>query len=263
MVKFSIRHSQGAAVRGGVSNFYSHRDWVRFREGGIRLDGGRCVRCGRSRPEVVLQLHHRIYVDGRKPWEYNYSDCETLCKGCHAQEHGILMPTSDWALLSSDDLGKLGGNCEWCDQELRYIYLVTHPTWGFMSVGTDCCDKLTESAEASAILTDTKNRNERRKTFMSSSCWKSHDSGAISIKQNGRAVCVVPFEGKFRITMADVVGKASYDTQFDAKLRVFEFFDNGKATEFFAKRREAKLQKRHGGSAMNQPPVRVGVRTGG
>lgn len=227
-----------------LANFYSHREWIKFREEGIRLDSGRCARCSRSRPEVILQLHHRIYIAGKKPWEYDYSDCETLCKGCHAQEHGIIMPTSGWVLLSSDDLGELGGNCEWCDQDLRYIYLVAHAQWGYMSVGTDCCDKLTETDEASAILTDTKNRNERRKTFMSSSRWRDHGDNTISIQHKGRRVVIYSESDKYRIRIGAVEGDVEYDTPFDAKLRVFEFFDSSAASEFFAKRRKAKLNIR-------------------
>lgn len=227
-----------------MSNQYSHRDWIRFREQGIKLDDGRCVRCQRGRPEVVLQLHHRFYIAGRKPWEYEYEDCETLCKSCHAQEHGIIMPQSGWAFLSSDDLGDLCGNCEDCGQDLRYIYLIQHPAWGFLSVGTDCCDRLTATEEASAILTAIQNRNERRKTFLSSKRWKIHESGNISIRQSGRSAYIFPRAGKFRIGIGDVEGNADYETQLEAKIRMFDFFDSGEAADFFAKRREAKEKEK-------------------
>lgn len=150
------------------------------------------------------------------------------------------MPQTGWSFLSSDDLGDLSGNCELCDRDLRHIYLISHPLWGFMSVGSDCSDRLTGTDTASSLLNETANRNERRKTFMSSSRWKAHPSGSVSIKQNGRIVHVMPHEGKFRTVVGDVGGKASYDTMFDAKLRIFEFFDSGEAAEFFAKRRKAK-----------------------
>ena len=131
-------------------NLYNHSDWARFRGEVIKLDGQRCVRCSRGRSDdVVLQVQHKRYIPGRKPWEYTHSDCETLCKGCHAEELGIIMPSSGWLLLATDDLGDLNGNCELCGTALRYSYAIVHPGWGSMAVGTDCCDKLTGTTDAS------------------------------------------------------------------------------------------------------------------
>src|ERR1700709_1007284 len=99
-------------------NLYGHIEWLKFRAEIIKLDDGKCVRCGRARTEgVVLQVHHKSYAPGRRPWEYPHAECETLCKGCHAEEHGKIMPQSDWELVASDDLGGLNGNCELCETE--------------------------------------------------------------------------------------------------------------------------------------------------
>ena len=69
-----------------MANPYADRQWAAFREKVVNLDGAMCVECGRTRSDgVVLQVHHRQYIRGRKPWEYDYADCETLCKGCHAR----------------------------------------------------------------------------------------------------------------------------------------------------------------------------------
>lgn len=53
-----------------MTNLYADEKWAAFRERVIVLDGGECVSCGRSRSGgVVLQVHHKQYVKGRKPWE--------------------------------------------------------------------------------------------------------------------------------------------------------------------------------------------------
>lgn len=169
------------------------------------------------------------------------------------------MPQSGWTLVSSDDLGELCGNCELCDEDLRYVYLISHPTWGFMAVGTDCCDRLTETEEANAILAETKKRNQRRKNFLSSKKWKSCESGNISIRKSGRLICIALLNGHYRITMGDAEGKIEYETQLDAQVRAFEFFDSGDYLEFFAKRREAKERKKR--AALKSSPGTSGVGT--
>jgi len=49
-----------------------------------KRDGYKCVKCGSSRS---LHVHHKVYVYGRMPWEYNEKYLETLCKECHSKEH--------------------------------------------------------------------------------------------------------------------------------------------------------------------------------
>ena len=219
-------------------NLYNHAEWVRFREEIIRLDGGKCVQCDRSRADgVVLQVHHKSYAPGRSPWQYEHADCETLCKGCHAQEHGIIMPQSDWILIGSDDLGELSGECDDCATELRYVFLIMHPKWGVMAVGTDCCDRLTLTKEASEYHATVVKLRERRARFLSSKRWKE-DSGVWSFKQKGIHVCICPDNGKFRVSMDGAKGKAEYDNLFDAKLRVFDTIESGEAADYLAKKRQ-------------------------
>ncbi len=71
----------------------------------------------------------------------------TLCKGCHAREHGLIEPTYGWTLISIDDLGDLTGLCERenCNTAIRYEHLAYHPQWGYKIVGSSCIDFLTES----------------------------------------------------------------------------------------------------------------------
>lgn len=223
---------------------YRHVDWLKFREEVIKLDGGKCTRCDRSRADgVVLQVHHKAYVSGRMPWQYGHDECETLCKGCHAQEHGIIMPQADWVLVGSDDLGDLIGNCEYCGTDLRYVFAITHPKWGALAVGTDCCDRLTMTAEASEYHDKYVKAREARGRFLGSKRWRQIGL-EWRIKRKGIAVCIAPSNDKFRITMDGAKGKADYATLVDAKLKAFDLIESGEAAEFLAKRRERVLASR-------------------
>jgi len=35
----------------------------------------------------ILQIHHKKYIQGRLPWEYENDDLITLCKECHNKQH--------------------------------------------------------------------------------------------------------------------------------------------------------------------------------
>lgn len=80
-----------------MTTLYRTAQWMEFRREVIERQGRRCQRCDRSSDEgTVLAVHHPYYVSGRKPWEYPLSDCDTLCQGCHAAEHGIVPPQVGW-----------------------------------------------------------------------------------------------------------------------------------------------------------------------
>lgn len=44
-----------------------------------------CHRCRDS--ESPLHVHHKQYLKGRQPWEYEVGQLEVLCEGCHKLEH--------------------------------------------------------------------------------------------------------------------------------------------------------------------------------
>lgn len=127
-------------------NLYAKSQWVEFSKRVQARDGGKCLKCLRSPPKVILQTHHEFYVPNKKPWEYALSDCITLCKGCHAREHGYIEPNSGWFLISIDDLGDLVGTCEreGCGNEIRYEHITYHPNWGYKKVGSTCIEHLTQ-----------------------------------------------------------------------------------------------------------------------
>lgn len=127
-------------------NLYTNDKWFEFSWRVQARDGGKCLKCHRSSPAVTLQVHHEIYIPNKLPWEYALSDCITLCKGCHAREHGHVEPNSGWFLMSIDDLGELIGTCEreGCGNEIRYEHLTYHPDWGYKIVGSTCIEHLTK-----------------------------------------------------------------------------------------------------------------------
>lgn len=228
-------------------NLYTRADWIRFREDVIKLDGGKCTQCLRSRADgVVLQVHHKRYVSGRKPWEYGFDECETLCRGCHGAEHGKVMPRRGWECLGYDDLGDLIGKCELCGTDLRYLYLVQHPQWPAMEVGTDCCDNLTGSVDASEHLDAYKKHADRVKRFVCSPRWKTKPSGELVIKQAGIAVSILKVGDRFRIAMDGARGQTEYVTLLDAKMRVFTAIDTGEAAKFLAARRQRLAMQARG-----------------
>lgn len=68
--------------------------WIRFREELIwarrqsRPDYGRdvCDDCGQD-TIGTLHVHHKRYIKGREPWQYDYDDLRLLCESCHDLIH--------------------------------------------------------------------------------------------------------------------------------------------------------------------------------
>jgi 5-methylcytosine-specific restriction endonuclease McrA len=61
--------------------------WLDLREIILIRDGYMCQHCMSGKN---LQVHHLYYLSGKLAWEYPDSALQTLCKGCHAMEHGII-----------------------------------------------------------------------------------------------------------------------------------------------------------------------------
>jgi hypothetical protein len=210
---------------------YSKHQWSAFRAEVIELDDNRCRRCGRSAADgATLQVHHKLYVPRRLPWEYPYTDCETLCKGCHASEHGIIHPSFGWHLLGEDDLGGLSGSCEACQTEIRYVFFIHHPHWEPLAVGTDCCDRLTGTPEASEI----RRFHSRLFRFISSPRWSTTDD-TTSIRQKGIELDIVGTHGQFRMVMNGRRGKKVFSSLTDAKTAAYEVIENGMAGNYLKK----------------------------
>ena len=151
-----------------VKNAYLQKKWIEFSQKVQERDGYMCVKCGRKKCDAVLQVHHKVYKNGIEIWDSPLSDCISLCKSCHAQEHRIIEPTNGWVLVSVNDLGGLNGICEksGCGSEIRYEHLIYHPEWGYKTVGSTCVEYLTEedqyiSKEIISILKNIQNFIQR------------------------------------------------------------------------------------------------------
>ncbi len=203
--------------------------WKAARAEILELDGNACSKCGAS--GKVLHVHHSRYIAGLMPWEYPPGLLETLCAGCHAAEHGKIPPRTGWTLLDVEDLGEPSSNCELCDTEIRYVFLIQHPQWGFLNVGTVCCDDLTGTAEAC----ETERRMKRRRRFIESPRWKRVRRGT-AIKLNGIRVYVLPWGNGYRVRMAgngsSVLGARVYESEPQARGVAFDTIVTGVAGRF-------------------------------
>lgn len=60
--------------------------WLKKRKEIIARDSFKCTKC---KCKNILQVHHKRYVSGKKPWQYSNNDLITLCINCHKEEHLI------------------------------------------------------------------------------------------------------------------------------------------------------------------------------
>lgn len=207
-----------------MTNRYKDERWYDFRREVIEFDGSECTQCGKKASEgAILQVHHKKYILGRLPWEYGFSDCETLCKGCHAAEHGIIRPETGWTYISSNDLGETIGSCDRCGTSIRYTYLIHHPHWEPIEVGTDCCDELT----GTEIASEERKRSNRLQNFLRAERW---EVGECMEKCTIRKIpiCIRKTDVGFKLEIAGKVGINTYPTKDEAKFFLFELNESGK-----------------------------------
>ncbi len=197
---------------------YYNNEWYDYSNKIKRRDNYRCLKCGRGESIAILQTHHKMYKPRLKPWEYPTSDCVTLCKGCHAKEHGLVEPDSGWTLVSIADLGGLDGICErkGCGTEIRYEHITYHPKWGYKSVGSTCVEHLTREDQflSREVLKVFKNISG----FVNESVWES------GVTKNGKDFLYTTFSHH----QIRIYGKGSYLTfQVALKRKGERWFDFG------------------------------------
>lgn len=59
--------------------------WQRARLKRLDAAGWKCESCRSG--ETTLNVHHKRYVRGRAPWEYEDAELTVLCEPCHDKEH--------------------------------------------------------------------------------------------------------------------------------------------------------------------------------
>jgi hypothetical protein len=211
---------------------YSDKRWKERSKEIIELDGNECSVCDRNDQEAVLQVHHERYIKGKKPWEYSHNDLLTLCKGCHAREHGIIRPHDGWDYVGEDDLEDRVGNCENCGTSIRYVFTVFHPNWEILNVGTKCCDNLTGNKRA----TEYRKFQDRIDRFIKSDRWKvSTRSSTHRIKQHGHYVSIWRYNGLYHIKIHGIKSRFTYATLKDAKKRAFTVIETGEMDKYLTK----------------------------
>jgi 5-methylcytosine-specific restriction endonuclease McrA len=61
-------------------------EWKQKRMVILKRDDFKCTSCCCKRR---LQVHHKVYIQGKNPWEYQDHCLITLCKDCHEKHHGL------------------------------------------------------------------------------------------------------------------------------------------------------------------------------
>jgi hypothetical protein len=59
--------------------------WQKKRLLKLEAAGWHCERCCDG--STMLQVHHKRYIKGRMPWEYDDAELAVLCEPCHEAEH--------------------------------------------------------------------------------------------------------------------------------------------------------------------------------
>lgn len=219
---------------------YRTRDWHKFREEVIRLHGGVCSVCGKSQSDgATLHVHHRQYIAGLKMWDYDYQDCEALCAGCHAAEHGIIPPRTGWQFDGYDDLGEQIGVCENgnCGHSIRYVFFVSHPKWRPLEVGEICCDNLTATTVASEFVGEIKRRIARLKAFASPKKWETLENGTIRRAFKSFQIAIFADSGRYGLRVNGHRGKGRFSDQLAAKQYAFKIIENGELKRYIEKKR--------------------------
>lgn len=201
---------------------YSDAKWSGFREKILQRDGYKCTQCGITVDDAVLQVHHEKYLYGKKPWEVPEYYCVTLCKGCHAEEHGIIPPKTGWEYMGEDDLGDLIGECEYCGSELRYEHYLFHPKWGELTVGSGCADNLLDNDRASRWAKSRKVYIGKLRRFMDSPRWRETSSGNWRINQKGTFILCYQSGDYWKVRVDETWGNKKFKSLDEAKKAAFE-----------------------------------------
>jgi hypothetical protein len=212
--------------------------WEAFRSEVIRLDDGKCVKCGKTESDgIILQVHHLKYRQGVKKWEYSHDECETLCKGCHAGLHGKILPKTGWKFEFEDDLGDLEGECERCGTSIRYAFYISHSLWPrIIQVGTYCCDNLTDTDTASNSMELKNKYMAKLNRFVKSPSWLIYpNSDSHSLKRKGKTIVIQKnSNNNYVIKIDNNNGRKYYLSLEEAKKRVFEVLENGEYDKYLS-----------------------------
>lgn len=227
-------------------NSYKSSKWYSLRASILQRDNFCCAQCHRQFSSDKLHVHHLHYIEGRKAWEYQENELITLCRGCHAQEHEITRPKFGWDYEGMEDLGDMIATCDFCDNSIRYVHYISHKNWGYMAVGCQCADKLTQTSIASEKEKELKSYTKKLKTFIDSNRWKPIKGGHSKMIYNRQFSIIIwnnfdhyRIHVHYSITdewgmpiSGEIKGSKKFKTLEEAKTKVFESITNGKLKSY-------------------------------
>lgn len=96
-----------------------------------------CSQCRRIFQYWDLQIHHKIYVRGRRPWHYDQEDLLVVCFACHCTLHKRPIPIFDenenWLCNKTYEVK----DCEKCEGNGYLENLKGHPDY-YDGICFDC-----------------------------------------------------------------------------------------------------------------------------
>lgn len=218
---------------------YKNSKWKEFSRKVIEAHQCQCSRCNRQESEgVILQVHHKYYNPEMysKPWNYPLNAFEVLCKGCHAQEHGHIMPMDGWEHIDMVDMEEPSVECEYpnCtyDDLLRYVHIVFHPKWGFLNVGCGHSNKLTGTTQATEIEKEVKKKQKMFDSFLTKEKWQQVGDNRWYREFVHFPITITQQQESFQITIFIPLPE-SYQTLDQAMKAAFDLCYNQLPQHFF------------------------------
>jgi hypothetical protein len=197
---------------------YKSKQWFDFRKSVIAAKSSTCEECGIGPPaHIVFQVHHPIYRDDAWPWEYELHEVMLVCRGCHAKLHGHIQPSSGWSLVYEDVLDEKDGVCDCCGRAIRFIYQIDHPDWSTMTVGSGCCDRLTETSAG----TERKLFLAKLTRFSSQVQWKQYGD-EYQRKYKGFSVTISKYSDHWKLKISSKTGTLRYTNRSNAERAALE-----------------------------------------
>lgn len=221
-------------------NLLKKEEWKTFRSRILELDNYTCTKCNTCYKEEPsnLNIHHKVYYRGLRPWEYNPEDVTTYCRRCHAEEHNLLeMPKFGWEYIGMEDLGDLVGRCDNCDSQLRYQHTVFHPSVGYLYVGATCANSLTESLEASEL----EKREKRKRSSLNK--WEKGEDGMLFRNFNKNRFEIHTNGDSFTIKIDGYILDESFQSINEAKCFAFELYVNGMVKDMVSDLRQKEWEQ--------------------
>ena len=92
--------------------------WQIKRSQTINYYGNKCEYCGSTEN---IHVHHRKYISGLEPWDYDIEDLQLLCADCHEQEH------LRWNAMENDKYRTSKGNTPDSSWHIPVTWLTYNP----------------------------------------------------------------------------------------------------------------------------------------